>query len=74
MRLKEFRLKANLSQDQLANLSGVLQSYISGLENGTTGSRVPAETLKRLASVLGCTIDDLLADAPAGDPSNDVIE
>jgi transcriptional regulator with XRE-family HTH domain len=60
--LREKRRTAGLSQRQLAERVGVDFSYISKLENG----RLPApaaETVGRLAEVLGCPVEDLLAAA-----------
>jgi transcriptional regulator with XRE-family HTH domain len=66
--LREKRRASGLSQRLLAEKVGVDFSYISKLENG----RLPApaaETVARLAEVLGCPVEDLLAAAkkmPAG--------
>jgi transcriptional regulator with XRE-family HTH domain len=66
--LREKRRASGLSQRQLAEKVGVDFSYISKLENG----RLPApaaETIARLAEVLACPVEELLAAAkkmPAG--------
>lgn len=66
--LREKRRSAGISQRQLAEKAGVDFSYISKLENG----RLPppsAETVQRIATILGCAIEELLAAArkmPAG--------
>lgn len=58
MTLREARRKAQLTQDQLAELSGVDQSTISDLETGrNTDPRL--STLTRLAEALGITPSDL---------------
>jgi transcriptional regulator with XRE-family HTH domain len=60
--LREKRQASGLSQRQLAGKIGVDFSYISKLENG----RLPppaAETVTRLAEVLGCPVEELLAAA-----------
>jgi transcriptional regulator with XRE-family HTH domain len=60
--LREKRRAAGLSQRQLAAKTGVDFSYISKLEN----ERLPApaaETVHRLAKVLGCPVEELLAAA-----------
>jgi transcriptional regulator with XRE-family HTH domain len=60
--LREKRRAAQLSQRRLAELAGVDFSYISKLENG----RLPApasDTIVRLAKILGCPAEELLAAA-----------
>lgn len=61
--LREKRRAAGLSQRQLAEKAGVDFSYISKLENDRL-SAPAAETVHRLAKVLGCPVEELLA--PAG--------
>lgn len=61
-RLKERRREAGLSQRRLAEIAGVDFSYISKLENG----RLPppaAATVVRMAKIIGCSDDELLAAA-----------
>ncbi len=54
-RLKKFRIKANLTQDELAELSGLPQSHISRLESGKhSPSRI---TLEKLAQALKIDIE-----------------
>ena len=61
MRLKEMRLKANMTQTELCYKLNVGQNTISQWE---TGERTPrAEKLIQLAEVLNCTIDELLKGA-----------
>lgn len=60
--LREKRRAAGLSQRRLAELAGVDFSYISKLENG----RLPApaaETISRMAKILNCPAEELLAAA-----------
>ena len=58
MKLKEIRLRAGLTQEQLAELMNTEQSYISRWE---TGRNEPSfEVLRQLAAVLHCTTDELL--------------
>jgi transcriptional regulator with XRE-family HTH domain len=60
--LREKRRVSGFSQRQLAEKVGVDFSYISKLENG----RLPApaaETVARLAEVLTCPVEELLAAA-----------
>ena len=57
MRIKELRLKANLTQRQLADKLGILRTAVAMWEIGRS---VPAtEKLPALAGALGCRIDDL---------------
>jgi transcriptional regulator with XRE-family HTH domain len=60
--LRDQRRACGLSQRRLAAKAGVDFSYISKLENG----RLPApaaETVARLAAVLACPVEELLAAA-----------
>lgn len=50
-KLKEERLKAGLTQDQLAEKTGTKKSYISKIENGN--SDIQLSTLFRIFSGLG---------------------
>ena len=59
MRIKERREAAGLTQKQLAAAMGVMQSAISSWEKETYLPNV--RQLPLLASVLGCTINDLFA-------------
>lgn len=55
--LKEVREKANLTQEQLANLINVDRSTITKWETGEASPR--SDKLPMLAKVLDCRIDDL---------------
>lgn len=55
-RVKELRESMGLSQEELARISGVSRTIISGLENGTTRATT-TKTLIKLAEALGCTVD-----------------
>lgn len=58
--LKEYRLKALMTQAQLAARLGVGTTTIGMWE---TGKRKPdIITLKKLAQIFNCTADDLLKD------------
>ena len=54
--LKEVREKANLTQEQLANLINVDRSTITKWETGEAAPR--SDKLPMLAKVLDCRIDD----------------
>lgn len=55
-RVKELRESMGLSQEELARISGVSRTIISGLENGTTRATT-TKTLIKLAEALGCAVD-----------------
>lgn len=56
---KNKRIERDLSQEELSKLSGVSKPMISYIERG---KRVPSVlTTQKIARVLRCTIDDLLA-------------
>lgn len=58
MKIKEFRLKHNLTQSEVAKELGVQISTISQYENN---KRQPnSKTLKKLAEIFNCKIDDLV--------------
>lgn len=56
-KIKECRKKAYLTQQQLAEMTGMNDGYISRLE---TGKVMPtADTLWKIAKAIGCKVDDL---------------
>lgn len=58
--LKKYRLKALMTQNELAKKLGVSSSAVTMWE---TGARKPnIIMLKRLSKLLNCTTDDLLKD------------
>lgn len=59
---KEWRKRAGLTQEQLADRIGVTPSSISQLENGKQG--FTDTTLEALAFALNCTPSDLLGRNP----------
>jgi transcriptional regulator with XRE-family HTH domain len=61
MNLKGIREKRGLTQEQLADLSGVHQSVISAIERGQTLSP-RLDTLKKLAGALGASVEELVAE------------
>lgn len=56
--VRELRLEKNLTQEQFAELSGLSQQYISGLERGLRNPTVV--TLYEIASALNVQPTDLL--------------
>ena len=60
-RLQEMRLKAKLSQSQLAEKTAVSLSTIQKWERGARDiNRAAAEDVLRIADTLGCRIEDIL--------------
>lgn len=57
-KLKEVRLKKNLSQGGVARILGVHRSYISGLERGRRNPSLL--TVQKIAKALGVSVKDLL--------------
>ena len=65
MNLKKIRTEKGITQEQLANQVGVLNTSICNYE---TGLREPnLDTLKKLATALDVTVDELLEDGPDDD-------
>ena len=63
--IKKFRNKAGLSQESVAAHVGVGQSAVAMWETGKTSPR--AEALPKLATLLRCTVDELLTEQSAYD-------
>lgn len=59
-RIKIARIKADLTQERLAELIELSPSHLSNIETGTT--RVSLNTIITIANVLSVTSDDLLCD------------
>lgn len=60
-KIKFYRILRNMTQQQLANLSGVSQSYINELERGK--KKNPSKlTLDKIAKGLEVSISDILID------------
>jgi transcriptional regulator with XRE-family HTH domain len=66
-RVRRLREQRGYTQVELSARSGVRQSVISRLENGTRGNP-SADVLKRLALALGCTTDYLVGMYEEEDP------
>jgi transcriptional regulator with XRE-family HTH domain len=60
--VKAARLKAQLSQEQLAERSGFTQQYLSGLERGQRNPTIVS--LYEIAQALGTTPIELLREQP----------
>ena len=62
MKLRLLREKQGISVATLATIMGVAVNTVSRWE---TGNREPGlNTIKKLAEVLNCTVDELLSDGP----------
>lgn len=59
--IRAARQAQGLSQTMLAQVSGVPQGLISGIESGNT-KNPRVDTIFKIATALGCTIDELLSD------------
>jgi transcriptional regulator with XRE-family HTH domain len=61
--LKRLRTQAGLTQQELANRSGLSMAQIMALEQGKRANP-RLDTLRKLAAGLGCTVGELVGDAP----------
>ena len=61
MRIKRHRLKAHLTQEQLAEKIDVATSTIAHAENGTSKPSLPL--LLKIANALNVTLDQLVCDS-----------
>ena len=59
-KLKEFRVKKNLSQEELADMAGLHRTYVGSVERGERN--ISIDNMERLASALNVQIKDLLGD------------
>ena len=57
-RLKVRRAELNITQDELAEKSGVARSIISQIESGRRDN-ITFDTMKRLTNALECKISDI---------------
>jgi DNA-binding XRE family transcriptional regulator len=58
--VREARLRANMSQEALAESAGLDRTYIGGVERGERNPSLVA--LKKIAAGLGVTLSDLFAE------------
>lgn len=59
LKIKELRLKKQLTQEELADRCELTKGYISQLENDLTSPSIA--TLKDILQTLGCTLADFFA-------------
>ena len=69
-RIREERLKAHLTQEQLAEYSDISLSYMGQIERGERN--VTLETLLRICNCLKVSVDFLLKDSYKADEDNTV--
>lgn len=60
-RIKIARIKADMTQERLAEAVGLSPTHLSNFETGTT--RVSLNAIVSLANALSVTVDDLLCDS-----------
>ena len=60
-RIKIARIKADLTQERLAEMVEISSTHMSNIETGTT--RVSLTAIVSLANALSVTVDDLLCDS-----------
>lgn len=60
-RIKIARIKADLTQERLAEMIEISPTHMSNIETGTT--RVSLTVIVSLANALSVTVDDLLCDS-----------
>lgn len=65
-RIKELRLSKGISQERLAELTGLHRTYVASAERGERN--VSLENICRIAGGLGCEPVELLAGIPAVPP------
>ena len=56
--LKEYRIKQNLSQEEMADKLGLTQGAIAQWELGITSP--PTKKIAQVAELYGCTIEELI--------------
>ena len=60
MNLTELKKKKNISQEELAKALDISQGAVSAYETGRWEPSIT--TIKKMSSILGCTVDELLED------------
>lgn len=67
-RLRNYRLKAKMSQENLAELAGVHPTYIGQLERGEKNPTI--ESIEKIARALHLPLEELFANIIANDKVN----
>jgi transcriptional regulator with XRE-family HTH domain len=65
--LKRLRARSGLTQQELANRAGLSIALVVGLEQGKRNNP-RLDTLRKLAAGLGCTVAELVGEAPPEPP------
>ncbi len=60
-RIKELRAKSGITQEKLAEMTGITRIYLSELENGHKNNP-STQLLKKIATALGVKVVDLYND------------
>ncbi len=60
MKLRSIREKVGVSQEKLAELSGLHRTYVSSVERGRCN--ISLQNIERLAQALGVTMAELMPD------------
>lgn len=60
-KIKDFREKKKISQEELAKISGVSRTIISGLENGTI-ENTTASTILKISKALNEKVETIFFD------------
>ena len=69
--IRRVRKARKMTQQEVARVAGIAQSYLSMIESGTCDS-ITTDTLERIAQALGMTLSISLVEPnpqPAADPS-----
>lgn len=61
LRIKIARIKAKITQEELANRAGLSTTHISNIETGNTKLSLP--TIVNIANALSVSVDELLCDS-----------
>ena len=59
--LKTLRIRAGLTQKELAEITGITQSKISSYEQADSLNNVTVGNMSRIASAIGVTIDEIIS-------------
>ena len=59
LKLKEYRAKNNMTQEQLALAAGCSRQFISTLEQEDADVNISSKLLLSIAQALNCKVDDL---------------
>ena len=69
-RVRNYRIKQNLSQEKLAEMSGFHPTYIGQVERGEKNATI--ESIARIASALGISLATLFEKLDDGDCSDSI--